>query len=119
MKQHILVAGLGLIGGSLAAAMKQSDNNYIIGYDLNEESLDYAIKNDLIDEAQLSFEDAVQKASVIIFAAPISETIKLMKRLNKIELDHDVIASDVSSVKGSIIEAANELTNKRITFIGG
>src|SRR5699024_12646734 len=98
MKQHILVAGLGLIGGSLAAAMKQSDNNYIIGYGLNEESLDYAIKNDLIDEGQLSFEDAVQKASVIIFAAPISETIKLMKLLDETKLEHDVIVSEVSYV---------------------
>src|SRR5699024_9263305 len=50
---------------------------------------------------------------------PISETIKLMKKLDDITLDHDVIVSDVSSVKGSVIDTAQHLTNEHIIFIGG
>src|SRR5699024_10280162 len=58
-------------------------------------------------------------ADIIIFATPISETIELMKQLNHISFTKDVIVTDVSSVKGSIIKQANQLKNERIVFIGG
>lgn len=119
MKQNILVAGLGLIGGSLAAALKESKTNYIIGYDLNEESLDYALEHELIDEIAPSFEIGAKQSSIIILAAPISETIKLMKTLDQLEFNEEVIVTDVSSVKGSIIETAQQLENDKIIFIGG
>lgn len=119
MKRKILVAGLGLIGGSLAKAMQQEDENYLIGYDLNEEALQIALDEKIIDESYTDLEEAAKGAEIIILAAPISETIKLMEQIDQIVFDHDVIISDVSSVKGSILKVANELTNKRITFIGG
>jgi len=119
MKQKILVAGLGLIGGSLAKAMKQSEHNVVFGFDLNEDTLQYAKNEGIIDEYFTSFEQAVLEVDIIILAAPISETIKLIKKLDDIQFQKDVIVSDVSSVKGSILEVANKLTNRRITFIGG
>src|SRR5699024_3458340 len=114
-----LVAGLGLIGGSLAKAMKQSDNTYLIGYDLNEATLKFALEEFIINEMSTDFEAAAKRAEVIVLAAPISATISLMERLDQVTFDHDVIVTDVSSVKGSILSTANNLTNKRITFIGG
>lgn len=119
MKRTVLVAGLGLIGGSIAKAIKKSENNYIIGYDLNEETLNIAVEEDVIDEISTDFEAAAKRAEIIVLAAPISATITLMRRIDKVEFDHDVIVTDVSSVKGSILTTANELTNNHITFIGG
>ncbi len=119
MKRSILVAGLGLIGGSLAMAMKKSPDNTILGFDLNKTSLQTAIEEKIIDKSYSNFEEAVKQADIVILAAPISETIKLIKKMDSIELEHDIILSDVSSVKGSILQAANEMKNKRITFIGG
>lgn len=119
MNRKILVAGLGLIGGSLAKALKQQPNHRLLGFDLNEETLDVALKNQVIDQAYTDFEEAAKDAQIIILAAPISETIKLLHQLDEIEFSHPVIVSDVSSVKGSIIQTANELTNENITFIGG
>lgn len=119
MKRKILVAGLGLIGGSLAKAMKQTPENYILGYDLNEESLEIAKSEHIIDEAYTNLEEAAKSAHIIFLAAPISETIKLIRRIDHVDFDHDVIVSDVSSVKGSILQVANDLSNERITFIGG
>lgn len=119
MKRTILIAGLGLIGGSLAKGMGKSNRNYIIGYDLNEESLTYALLNNIIHEPAESFEKAAQKADFIILATPISETIRLMGELNEISFDNNVIVSDVASVKNSIISAADSLSNRKITFIGG
>lgn len=119
MTQTIVIAGLGLIGGSIAKNIYQSNQNHIVGYDINSKTLEYAQINEIIHEASTDFTQAARKADFIIFAAPISETIRLMQELDTIALDRDIIVSDVSSVKSSILEAANNLSNKHITFIGG
>lgn len=119
MVRKVLVAGLGLIGGSLAKAMKKDDKNYIVGYDTDRETIDYALGEGIIDEATKSFVDAVQKVEIVIIAAPISATIELLNELNDIVLTREIIVSDVSSVKGSVLKAANELTNDKVFFIGG
>src|SRR5699024_879716 len=111
MMRNVLVAGLGLIGGSLAKAMKKDERNFIIGFDLDEDTLTYAVDHQIIDEAVSDFLTAVQKVDIIIIATPISATIQLLQQLNEAELEKEVIVTDVSSVKGSILEAANELTN--------
>ncbi|MFD1849528.1 prephenate dehydrogenase [Oceanobacillus bengalensis] len=118
MKRTILIAGLGLIGGSIAKSLMLSQQNYVIGADVNQETLEYAQSNKIIHEA-CTFDEAVLMADYIILAAPISETIRLLAKLNNTSLTKEVIVSDVSSVKGTIMKAAGELTNERITFIGG
>ena len=75
MKRKILVAGLGLIGGSLAKAMKKTEENYILGYDLNKETLKIALDDGTIDEICNDFESGVKNAEVVFLAAPITETI--------------------------------------------
>ncbi|RLL48212.1 prephenate dehydrogenase [Oceanobacillus piezotolerans] len=119
MKKNIVVAGLGLIGGSLAKSMMLAEENHVIGYDVNQDSLDFALFNGIIHQAANEFLNAIQDADFIIFATPISETISLINELNQTSLKKDVIVSDVASVKSSVINTAKELTNERITFIGG
>ena len=119
MKRTIVVAGLGLIGGSLAKAMSQVEENFIIGYDTDKETIQYALDNEIIDQSYSKFSECVKQADIIILATPISKTIQLMNELNKLTFDKDVIVSDVSSVKGAIIETAHKFTNEKITFIGG
>ncbi|HLR41906.1 MAG TPA: prephenate dehydrogenase [Pseudogracilibacillus sp.] len=117
--KKVLVAGLGLIGGSIAKSISASGDFHVIGYDVNESSLQYALDEGIIHQFETDFSAACLLADVIILAAPITETIKLMKEIEALSFDHDVIVSDVSSVKGSILETADQLTNKKVTFIGG
>src|SRR5690625_1843159 len=119
MNKTVLIAGLGLIGGSIAKAISNSNDHYTIGYDTNVKSSEYALANNIIDVQSYNFSQAARQADVIILAAPITETIQLMKELDQITFDHEVIVTDVASVKGSIIHTANELTNDKIIFIGG
>lgn len=118
-KQQVLIAGLGLIGGSIAKAIKKHSEHYIIGFDINENTLDYARNYSIIDEAVTDFEEAALKADIIIISAPISETIQLIAKLNDLPFEKDVIVSDTASVKGSVLIAARGLTNPMIRFIGG
>ncbi|QTM99650.1 prephenate dehydrogenase [Sediminibacillus dalangtanensis] len=119
MNKTVLVAGLGLIGGSIALSIKQAGKHRIIGYDIDSSVLEYCILNGIVEEGLEDFEKAAQMADYIILAAPVSKTVHLMQQLNTFSLDKQVIVSDVSSVKRPIMEAAQSLTSPFIRFIGG
>ncbi|HLR73223.1 MAG TPA: prephenate dehydrogenase [Pseudogracilibacillus sp.] len=119
MKQQVLIAGLGLIGASLAKAIKKSGDYIVNGFDVESDTLQTAINEHIIDQSFTSFEEAALQANIIILATPISATIDLLKKLDKLTFNHKVIVTDVSSVKGSVLDAADQLTNEQIIFIGG
>ncbi|SDJ67520.1 prephenate dehydrogenase [Sediminibacillus albus] len=119
MKKTVVIAGLGLIGGSLALSIKQTGQYYIVGYDVNNSTLDYCLKNEIIDKAAGSFAGAVKEADYVILAAPVSKTIELIEQLNGIEVNKPITVTDVSSVKQPIMEAAGRLDADFIHFIGG
>ncbi|WP_199286606.1 prephenate dehydrogenase [Paraliobacillus zengyii] len=119
MKQTVLVAGLGLIGGSLAVNIKDNTDHYVIGYDVNSNTLDYSIMNGIIDEAYTVFSEALKLADYCILAAPVSKTVELIEQLNEIEIKKPLLISDVSSVKSPVVEAAKGIESNLITFIGG
>lgn len=118
-KKTILVAGLGLIGGSLAKGMALVNDHHVIGYDISEETLQFAIENGIIHEIAEDFEESAKKADMIFLASPITATIKLLKKLDDTTFDHDIIVSDASSVKGSILDTAAALKNEHLIFVGG
>ena len=119
MKQKVLIAGLGLIGGSLAKAIKKTNEYIIYGFDAQSETLQTAINEHIIDQSFSRFEDAAKNVDIIILATPISVTISLLQQLDTLTFNHDIIVTDVSSVKGAVLDAANQLTNEQIHFIGG
>ncbi|MEN1969158.1 prephenate dehydrogenase [Lentibacillus sp. N15] len=118
-KQTILVVGLGLIGGSLAKAIGQSNKHHIIGYDTNPQTIEFALMSGIIDESSASVTKALTKADVVILGTPISQTITIMQQMDEVVLDHPVIMTDTCSVKNTVMMAASQLTNPNITFIGG
>ena len=118
MKQTVIIAGLGLIGGSIAMTIDKTKYR-VIGYDLNQDSIDYAFQQEIITEKSEDFLKEASQAQFIILSAPISSTINLLQELDSLDFKHSVIVSDVSSVKGSITDCAKQLTNEQITFIGG
>src|SRR5690625_4071889 len=119
MKKNIIVAGLGLIGGSLAMSIKQSSDNHVIGYDTNIDSVGYAFQQEIISEKCFDLTTCDQNAHVIMLAAPITQTRYLLKELDTISFNNDVVITNVRSLKGTIKEEAKMLTNNKITFIGG
>ncbi|WP_053219403.1 prephenate dehydrogenase [Virgibacillus senegalensis] len=119
MKKTVLIAGLGLIGGSIALTIKQTGKHHMIGYDINPAVLEYCLMNEIIDEGMSDFRKAVVKADFAILAAPVSKTVDLIQQLDTIDLDKTLIVSDVSSVKQPIMKAAQSLESPNIQFIGG
>ena len=52
MDKHIVIVGLGLIGGSLAKALRGFEDFDLIGVDVSQPTLRYALENGIVDRAE-------------------------------------------------------------------
>ena len=117
----ILIAGLGLIGGSLARAIKAGHPQYhLSAYNRSQAPREFALQEQLVDEASDDFDTLAVKADVIILNFPVQLSIQFLKRLASLPLKQDVLISDSGSTKQDIMESAVSLfADKPIRFIGG
>ncbi len=110
--------GLGLIGGSIAKAIRQYYPSYeIIAFDKNKESLALATQESVIDVACTSIDDNFANCNYIFLCAPVSYNTAYLKQL-KNYLHDDCILTDVGSVKSSIHKEVINLGIEEY-FIGG
>ncbi|MGM0602141.1 MAG: prephenate dehydrogenase [Bacillota bacterium] len=119
--KEIAVVGVGLIGGSLAAAFrKNSICDKIIGVDIDEENLLKAKKMNIIDEGYIEIGDNLNNSDLIIVAAPVANIIKILGKLNNYEKKEQIII-DTGSTKKEILKKAEKIFSgqKNKTFIGG
>lgn len=116
--ETVFIKGLGLIGSSLARAIKQDHPQIqIIASDVNEETLQYAKENNIADQVVTDM-TGVEQADYIILASPVSQIIKDIATLANLKLKSGVIITDVGSTKQTIMQAAKALTQQNLTFIG-
>lgn len=100
----VFIAGLGLIGGSFALALRDRGlADEILGLERNEERTAEALQLGLIDRA-VPFAEGVAEADLTVLATPV-DTIPLMavKALNRVGRTQVVI--DTGSTKGELCEA--------------
>lgn len=120
MKRKVFIIGLGLIGGSVALAIKRANEDVeVIGYDINEERLNLAKTLQVIDTSTLIINEGAKDADLIVISAPVQQTEIIIEELAQIELKPSVIITDVGSTKEQIVEKAKLLNDRGITFIGG
>lgn len=109
-----------MIGGSLALAIKKGHAHAtVVGYDINKENCRLAKKLGVIDETSETIASGASDADLIIIATPVNKTIEIIFQLANCPLKETVIISDVGSTKRKIVQAAQILKEKNITFIGG
>jgi len=111
----IAIIGLGLIGGSIALAIKKKRlAKSVIGVSRHERTLNLAKKNRLI--AQGSTDLAIIKdADLVILAAPVEVILKLSRPIAKI-IKANTIVTDVGSAKEKIVAKLEKIFPN---FIGG
>ena len=106
---NVVILGLGLIGGSLARALRNSGfGKNFIGYGHRELSLKRGLELGVIDEYTLSLEEAIERADIIVIATPTliaSDMLKQILPQLKGPANSPVI-TDVASVKGSLRDTA-------------
>ena len=120
MAKTIYIAGLGLIGASMALGIKRDHPDYkILGYNRSQASRDIALERGMIDRATDDFASFAPLADVIILTLPIKQTITFLQELATLDLKEGVIISDAGSTKSAIVATAeNCFADKPVRFVG-
>lgn len=99
----ISIIGLGLIGGSIAQALKSK--HQITGFDPDTNTQNQALKSGISIRKNLA--ECVKDADLVIVAAPTTQSENTLKELNKINFLGFV--TDICSVKAPLLNAAQGL----------
>ncbi len=115
--QSIGVAGLGLLGGSIALAAKRKGlAENICGYTRTPETLKKAKNLGVIDFSFQDFSDLVMNSDFVILAAPISVNVELAKSIAKIK--PMLLFTDVGSTKDLIVQTVEKSFMQGHRFCG-
>ncbi|NOK85725.1 MAG: hypothetical protein GFH27_549367n40 [Chloroflexi bacterium AL-W] len=106
--EKLAIVGLGLMGGSLAMALRPYAD-CIIGLDMNPSTRDYALNNGLIDVATDNLKSAVNEADTVILAAPVGVILSLLEKQIGTYLRSNTLIVDIGSTKADICEALGKL----------
>ena len=120
MAKTIYIAGLGLIGASMALGIKRDHPDYeILGYNRSRASRDIALERGMIDRATDDFASFAPLADVIILSLPIKQTIAFLQELATLDLKEGAIISDAGSTKSAIVTTAEKcFADKPVRFVG-
>jgi len=120
LQGKVFVIGLGLIGGSIALAIKKEHPEAtVIGFDARLEEMKMAKAMMVVDGYVENIKGGAAGADLIILATPVLVTEKLVRQLLQMELKENVIVTDTGSTKESIMAQAVQFKEKGIVFIGG
>jgi len=119
--KKVCIVGCGLIGGSLALTLRQRKvASFIIGIDLDEDSLKYGISEGILDKGYKEFrEEEVCDCDLIFLCTPVKISIDMLSVLNNMNLKKGCIITDVGGTKCFIVNAANKSISNGTYFIGG
>ena len=120
MNKQISIIGTGLIGGSLAKALRKSGfAKTIVGADQSETALQTAVELGVIDRYSTDLIEAVAGSDVVVLAVPVRETETVLKQLLP-GLGEDAIITDVGSSKAHVVAAAERALGDEIgRFVPG
>jgi prephenate dehydrogenase len=106
MINRLAIIGVGLIGSSLALALKQSKAvGHVVGCGRNQTNLQKGIELGVIDSYCVNVAEAVKNADVVVVAVPLGTMQSIFEQISSV-ISSDTIVTDVGSTKGSVIEAA-------------
>jgi len=118
--KKIVIFGVGLIGGSVALALKKAGSAaQIIGVGRSTESLQSAIDLGVIDAACSDITQAVQNADIVLIAAPVAQTASILTAI-KPALAATTVITDAGSTKSDVLACAKEILGEQFNqFVGG
>jgi len=110
--------GLGLIGGSIAKALRRSyPDSTIIAYDTNKDSISKSVSELVVTREAAKIDETFADCDYIFMCAPVENNNDNLRRLGEF-IKSDCIITDVGSVKTPILNAIKELGLEN-HFIGG
>ncbi len=116
VSKKILIVGLGLLGGSYAKALKRF-GFHISAITKEQSSIDYAMKEAMIDEGSTELDKRIiGEADIIIFALYPHVFVEWIEQ-NQGLLKRGALITDVTGVKGSIVYRIQDMLRPDVEFI--
>lgn len=114
--EKIAIVGLGLIGGSIAKAIKSFSSDHFISAFDKPDILDKALEQKVIDKKLSSFEESLD-ADLIFICLPVDASINVFEKLSD-KINPNQIITDVCGVKSVFQEIWDKKARKGF-YIGG
>ncbi|RJR15776.1 MAG: prephenate dehydrogenase/arogenate dehydrogenase family protein [Nitrospiraceae bacterium] len=115
----ITIIGIGLIGSSLALALKkQGFSGKMTGVGRNQENLIKAKEMGIIDDYSTSHAEGVIDADLIVLASTVGQFEEIVKNIRD-HIKKGAILTDVGSVKAGVIKKIRPLMPEGVSFVGG
>jgi prephenate dehydrogenase len=107
MIKNILIIGLGMVGSSIIKAIKkyypphgaQNFELKIFAIDINQDSLNFALENKIIDFELAGIERDLSAIDLIIIATPLEVYVDIFDRLKDAQFSSELAIIDLGSVK--------------------
>ena len=107
---RLLVIGLGLIGGSLAVAVRHAGLfASVCGYDRDPNAAAVALNRGLVERTGDDLGAELAEADIVVIATPVAEIVHQLRAFDG-KLKAGCIVTDVGSTKKAIVEAMNNLS---------
>jgi prephenate dehydrogenase len=118
LPRTIGIAGLGLMGGSLARAVRAADPDVrIIAVEPRDEVREKAIVDRVVDEALAAPGEALLGCQVAVLCTPVAAIEALMPPVSRL-LPDGAILTDVGGAKERVVDAARSGVRAGVRFVG-
>ena len=116
MSKTVGIIGLGLLGGSLAKALKEYTDYEVVGYARRQEVCDAAIQDGVVKAAWTEVEPLIKNSDIVVFSLPPDTNARLFTETAHLFRPGQVI-TDVSSAKENFVRAIYESIPKGTVFV--
>lgn len=111
--RELAIVGVGLLGGSLGLACKETKLcEKIVGIGRSQEHLDDALAVGAVDTVTTDLVKGVSRADLIVLCTPVRHIVSIIPQVMR-AAKHGAIVTDVGSTKGSITAAGEAVTPRR------
>ncbi|MEO5341609.1 MAG: prephenate dehydrogenase/arogenate dehydrogenase family protein [Magnetococcus sp. MYC-9] len=124
--KKLAVIGVGLIGGSLARALRAQDLvGEVVGVNRSRAALEKALALGVIDRGTTDATEAVRDATLVLVATPVRSIAPMVAHVAPF-LAPGAVVTDVGSVKQSVVRACEAVMpvaggkgERKLHFVGG
>ena len=117
---RVAFLGFGLIGGSIARALRASGGDWsVAAWTPTRSGPEAAVARGIVDEAPATIDEAIDGAGLIVLAAPPLACLELLAVLGgslRERLADDAVVTDVASTKSRLLESA---AKSGLRYVGG
>lgn len=114
----VAVIGLGLIGGSMAYALRGFHAGTVVGCDIDPAVCAKAEKERAVVRAYTDAGDAIEGADLVVFCTYPNTILKLVEK-NRSRFKRGAVVSDVCGIKTALAKEMGRLLPENVDYVGG